>query len=518
MTTLLESLNYQPTQLAFGTSGLRGLVSDMTDLECYINALGFIEFLKEKYQLSAGATIYIAGDLRTSTLRIMGAVHQAITDSGYISENCGLIPTPALMHYALQKSGASIMVTGSHIPADRNGVKFNTPDGEVLKGDEKDINAAVAVVRERLYSTDLQNTLFDQSGSFTAPPSLPEVSKNALTAYKERYLAAFSGKPFSGKKIIFYQHSSVGRDVFVDILKECGAEVVPVGRSDTFVPIDTENVTKKDQEYFKGLAREHPDAFAIISTDGDSDRPFVVDENGIFHRGDVVGAIVALWLGTDFAAIPISSSDAVNDYLADHSINYIHTKIGSPYVIAAMQEAADQGKSNPVGWEVNGGFLLGEDCLVGDTQLAALPTRDAALPIFAVLMAAIQEECSLSRLFAKLPARFTQAGLVDNFPIETSLGLMEQFSKDTEETYTALENYFTSDLGFGEVRDINAIDGIRITFSNGDIAHLRSSRNAPQLRIYSVAASQERADEIVELAIAEPNGIIRAIERDFANT
>ena len=49
-------------------------------------------------------------------------------------------------------------------------------------------------------------------------------------------------------------------------------------------------------------------------------------------------------------------------------------------------------------------------------------------------------------------------------------------------------------------------------FDNGEIAHLRPSGNAPQLRIYSVADSQERAAEIVALAIAEPNGIFRAIE------
>jgi phosphomannomutase len=371
-------------------------------------------------------------------------------------------------------------------------------------------------VRERIYALPAEGALFNSSGALTTFPVLPDPSDEATIFYAERYRAAFSGRPFSGKKIVFYQHSSIGRDLLVDLLRELGAEVVPVGRSDVFVPIDTENVTPKDQAYFRQLAEEHPDAFAIVSTDGDSDRPFVIDESGVFNRGDVHGALVATWLDADFAAFPISSSDAVNDYLTHSGIDYIHTKIGSPYVVAAMQHGTSEGKSRIVGWEVNGGFLLGSDTKVGDALLTALPTRDAALPIFAVLLAAIQSNCSLSQLFDRLPARYTQAGLVDNFPIATSLHIMDQLASDDQDTYDTLEKYFTSALGFGEVRDINAIDGIRITFSNGDIAHLRSSRNAPQLRIYSVAASQQRADEIVELAITEPNGIIRSMERDLA--
>ena len=39
-------------------------------------------------------------------------------------------------------------------------------------------------------------------------------------------------------------------------------------------------------------------------------------------------------------------------------------------------------------------------------------------------------------------------------------------------------------------------DGIRVLFDNGDVAHVRPSGNADELRIYSVADTQIRADEI----------------------
>ena len=134
---LINQLNYQPIELDFGTSGLRGKVADMTDLECYINVTGFIRFLFSSGALARGSTISLAGDLRSSTPRIMQAAQRAIVDSDCQAENLGFIPTPAIACWAMTRSQASIMVTGSHIPDDRNGIKFYKPDGEVLKDDEK---------------------------------------------------------------------------------------------------------------------------------------------------------------------------------------------------------------------------------------------------------------------------------------------------------------------------------------------------------------------------------------------
>ena len=71
-----------------------------------------------------------------------------------------------------------------------------------------------------------------------------------------------------------------------------------------------------------------------------------------------------------------------------------------------------------------------------------------------------------------------------------------------------LENYFNSKSGFDSVTCINYIDGIRITFANGDIIHMRPSGNAPQFRVYSNANSKERANEIVRLCLSEPGGIM----------
>jgi phosphomannomutase len=515
MTRLVDTLAYKPAELTFGTSGLRALVSDMTDLECYVNTLGFLRYLAETHSLLAGTSVYLAGDLRHSTPRIMRAVHKAITDSGYKTIYCGLIPTPAVTLYGMKHGAPSVMVTGSHIPDDRNGIKFVKANGEVLKEDEPGIKAAVAAVREAVYQADAKQAGFGPAGQLVGLPVLPAIDDGGAKLYHRRYADVFGGV-LQGKKLVFYQHSSVGRDSLVELLKDLGAEVVAEGRSDKFIPIDTENVTAEYLAYFKELAAKHPDAFAIVSTDGDADRPFVVDEHGVFHRGDVLGAVVATWLKADFATYPVSASDATNTHLSKSSIDWRHTRIGSPYVVSSMLEAFQAGHKRVTGWEVNGGFMTGNDFAVNGKTLKALPTRDAIFPIIVALLAAIEAKKPVSAFFAELPQRFTQAGLMNDFPSDIYANIYGHFSANTPAVFEELGRYFTAKDGFGAITKTDCLDGVRIFFYNGDIAHLRQSGNAPQLRIYSIADSQQRADDIVKLALAEPDGIFRKLQQNLS--
>ena len=75
-----------------------------------------------------------------------------------------------------------------------------------------------------------------------------------------------------------------------------------------------------------------------------------------------------------------------------------------------------------------------------------------------------------------------------------------------------LEKFFTPALGFGRIDRLNYTDGVRIYFSNGDVAHVRPSGNADELRIYAVADTQARADAITASGVAEPDGILRKLE------
>lgn len=62
----------------------------------------------------------------------------------------------------------------------------------------------------------------------------------------------FNPEILKGKRIGVYEHSSAGRDLYAPLFNQMGAEVISLGRSDEFVPIDTEAVSDEDRI----LARE----------------------------------------------------------------------------------------------------------------------------------------------------------------------------------------------------------------------------------------------------------------------
>jgi len=540
-----------PQELAFGTSGLRGLCRDITDLEAYINARGFIEFLLADEQVEAGDRVALGGDLRLTTTRILEAVACAVDNAGMYPEYHGRLPTPALAHYAIGEGIASIMVTGSHIPFDRNGIKFNRPDGEVLKSDEAPILEAVARVRAREYARDPALSPFDDNGALRSLPlALPAARSTAVERYRERYLEAFPPRALAGLRLGFFAHSAVGRDLIPALLVELGAEVHVFGRSEEFVAIDTEALSAETLERLQQQASRLMESAgrldAVVSTDGDSDRPMllgVTAEGELrFFSGDLLGLVVADYLKADSACVPVSATDAIDRHMALRSIPVTRTRIGSPWVIAAM---ADSPGERRVGWEANGGFLTGSRIETSRGDLAALPTRDAVLPIVAVLHAARSAGLSVVELFATLPRRFTRAGLLDDVCPQDSLRLLARFRPGpsalryllvTEdgirgerhggtvveldpgrlpalrESTAQLESLFAEQAGCeGGLQRIDLLDGLRLHFGNGDIAHIRPSGNAPQLRIYAVADSEKRAEAIVAAALAEPRGVLRSL-------
>ena len=109
----------------------------------------------------------------------------------------------------------------------------------------------------------------------------------------------------------------------------------------------------------------------------------------------------------------------------------------------------------------------------------------------------------------KRPKDEVRAFGADGQPVPLSSDLQKELLDIRER----LSRRFTRTEGFDRIVRLNFLDGIRIWFANGDVAHVRPSGNADELRIYAVADTQERADQIVKLGVAEPNGILRRLEK-----
>lgn len=529
LSDLLSNLSYQPVPLRFGTSGRRGRVVDLSQLEIYINVTAELEFLRtlprSEGGIEPGDEVFFAHDLRPSSTRfddtaggrgeLCQAAAQAILDAGMKPVNLGAIPTPALAAYAWGRGRASVMITGSHIPFDLNGYKLNTSVGELLKDFEAPINEAVERVRARLYASDFGTSLFTAEGYLRSGsvPMLPVVEE-AREEYIARYTSFFGAAALQGRRILVYQHSAVGRDLLTEVLSRLGAEVVAGGRSDSFVAIDTEAIDAAQlnavQAVVDGVAGS---LWAVVSTDGDSDRPLILgleDGKVQFFGGDLVGMIVAGYLGADAVVVPITCNDSI-DRGPLAPVLEPRTKIGSPFVVSGMAAARAAGKRAVCGWEANGGFLLGSDVKRDGVTLTALPTRDAFLPVIAVLSAAHRRDISLPALFAELPPRFGRAGLVRNFPRSSGRRIVELLSEPG--ALAILPKFFTQSDGFSEIVRLDYTDGVRMIFADGDVTHFRPSGNADEFRMYAVSDTADRASKIVELGVAEPDGIVRRMER-----
>ncbi|TRW98109.1 phosphomannomutase [Candidatus Methylobacter oryzae] len=458
--------------VAFGTSGARGLVSQMTGQVCTAYTLAFLQGLG---LAEPGRRIALGMDLRPSSPAIVQACVAGIRQAGCEVDFCGVLPTPALALYAMAQRIPAIMVTGSHIPFDRNGIKFYRAEGEISKADEAAI--AQAEVELQTISNDA---------------ALPTVNPAALQHYQQRYTSLFAADLLAGWRVGVYEHSSAARDCLRELLNALGADVVSLGRTDTFVPLDTEAVSEDDRRRGLAWAAEHR-LDAIISTDGDGDRPLIADQAGRWLRGDIVGLLSARFLGVDTIVTPVSCNTAIEASGLFRQV--IRTRIGSPYVIAGMGQALAAGSSCVVGFEANGGFLVGGDLMVGGQPLAALPTRDAVLPALAVLAMARKQGVNVSDLLTGLPRRYTASDRLQDFPLANSRALLDSLQSDD----SAYRNLWGDDLGTLARQDLT--DGLRLTFANGEIVHLRPSGNAPELRCYAEADSNERAQALVTLTL-----------------
>ena len=449
----------------FGTSGLRGLVVELTDplVARYTEA-----FLT---RCESGGQLFVGRDLRSSSPRIAAAVIRAAQSVGVTVHDCGAVPTPALAVAAARAGGGAIMVTGSHIPDDRNGLKFYTVAGEITKADEAAIAEGYAQRGEGA----------PESGEIGSVKGAEDTVSEGFVA---RYLEAFPANALSGLRIGVYEHSTVVRDLFGRILRGLGAEVVPLGRSEVFVPVDTEAVSDETRAMLRNWAAEGG-YDAIVSADGDGDRPMVADAQGAVVPGDTLGLLASKALGAEIAVVPVSCNTVLEMSGVLRRVD--RTRIGSPFVIAGIEavQAADPA-ARVVGFEANGGFLLGYPAALGGAQMTPLLTRDSVLPVIAALMASRKD--GLAAACAALPPRYTAADRLQEVDIPKAQALIAAVAQD---------DAAQRDLLGQEVRVMDQTDGLRMTLPDETIVHLRLSGNAPELRCYAEAATEAAAVALV---------------------
>jgi phosphomannomutase len=467
-------------QLKFGTSGLRGSVNAFRPEDCFCYAVSFARLLSKKFPMYK--KVSFAGDLRASTPLISQHFVMALESEGLEIEYLGFIPTPALAFWANEKSQAAVMVTGSHIPADQNGVKFYTPTGEITKEDEAFIHLQYQELKSKKFVCKMENQVQLKAS----------LQKEAENFYLKRYVDFFRATCLKGLRIAFYQHSGVGREVLPLIFRSLGADVVCFGLSTEFIPVDTENV--KNISHLQMKLKEM-NANILLSTDGDADRPLVIDEKYGLVRGDILGIVTSQLLAIRQIATPVSSTSLIEE--TRYFTQVERTKIGSPFVITGLEKLLGQSSDPVAGFEANGGYLLARNVSnqYGDI-LKALMTRDCALPMIAY--AASKSQSKLETLFLSFGSKANLSGLVPEFPREISAQMIEVLKNQ-------LQHFLSEDKilleKFGNPKAVNLVDGVQILSHQMETLHFRASGNAPEFRVYVEANSQPAADDYLKRSL-----------------
>jgi phosphomannomutase len=467
-----------PNTAKFGTSGLRGLATELVGETTRRYVLAFVQLLLKNGKTKVGQQIYVGRDFRLSSPLIVQDVLAAVRSAGLVPVTCGALPTPALVYFANAHGAACIMVTGSHIPGDRNGIKFYNPEGEITKADEHDIVQRVTqvvdpgvsanVLAETVDAHEAANEFFVQRCHVICPPL-----------------------SLSGLRVGVYQHSTVARDLLVALLTAAGAHAAALARSDVFIPVDTEAVSTNTQTLLHGWAGLG--GFdAIVSADGDGDRPLVADEFGNIVRGDVLGIVTSEFLGAETVVTPLTSNSGIATAL---KCDNPRTRVGSPFVIAAMEKAHVDGQANIVGFEANGGFLTFSPFQLAQGALAPLPTRDCFLPILALLRAVQKKGMSVSELVQSYRLPITKADRLENFPVDVAATLLNHLRESASHLSTFLAS-------IGSVIATDNLDGLRVSLAGGQIVHFRASGNAPEFRCYVEADTEQEADLLLKTCLA----------------
>ncbi len=117
--------------------GIAGQHVNLTEAACRDIGRGFALWLKDKYGKDL-LRVAVGRDSRLSGETLCGWICEAMVQQGLQVTNFGMASTPAMFMSTVTEGYAfdgSVMITASHLPFNRNGFKFFTPQGGLEKAD-----------------------------------------------------------------------------------------------------------------------------------------------------------------------------------------------------------------------------------------------------------------------------------------------------------------------------------------------------------------------------------------------
>lgn len=256
--------------------------------------------------------IAIGADCRLSGKDVRAAFIKGATSMGADMMDCGLASTPAMFMTTVSeqtKATASVMVTASHLPFNRNGLKFFTPEGGL---DSKDIAAILDIAEKGDFDYEgTQGKCSDLDFMTVYSKHLADYIRNGVKA--DDYL-----HPLSGMHIIVDAGNGNG-GFFEKILQSLGADtqgsqfLAPDGRFPNHIP-NPENAEAM-ASVCDAVKRSHADLGIIFDTD--VDRSAIVDHQGCPINRNSLIALISTVILQEHPGSTIVTDSVTSDGLAE---------------------------------------------------------------------------------------------------------------------------------------------------------------------------------------------------------
>ena len=367
-------------------SDIRGVAADgiadepITLTPDAVNLIGqaFVKWLANRSGKTASELkIGVGHDSRITADLMKNAFFAGALSAGATLYDCGLVSTPSMFMTVVFPEFAfdgSVMITASHLPFNRNGLKFFNPDGGLEKADIKEILTLAKT---------LEVTTCDKAA--ISCDSLSAYTKSLCEKIRAGVNASDYDKPLSGLRIVVDAGNGAGGFFVKEVLEPLGADTTgsqflePDGMFPNHIP-NPENKQAMEAIKFAVLAN-HADLGIIFDTD--VDRMSAVLPDGSEVNRDAIIAMMAAILEKDYPGSTIVTDSVTSDRLTDFLENELHLKHhrfkrGYKNVINESIRLNNEGIVSPLAIETSGHGALSENYFLDDGAYLAVKLLIAA--------------------------------------------------------------------------------------------------------------------------------------------
>jgi phosphomannomutase len=407
-------------------------------------------------------TIVVGRDARLSGPMVEHIVCGTLMGMGYNVVNIGLATTPTTELAVIgEKAAGGIILTASHNPKQWNALKLLNEKGEFLNDQEGKEVLAIAENESFVFAE------VDQLGQMTHKDYLP-YHVNEVLQLPLVDVEAIKKRNFT---VAIDCVNSVGGLAIPAMLKALGVTNIielycePNGQ----FPHNPEPLPQHLTEISELLKQGKADLGFVV--DPDVDRLAIICEDGSMFGEEYTLVSIADYI---LAHTPgntvsnMSSSRALSDITRKHGGEYTASAVGEVNVVAQMQKV-----NAIIGGEGNGGVIY-PACHSG---------RDALVGVALFLSHMAKMDMTVSAYRQTLPEYYISKNRIDLTP-DTDIDAILARVKDI----------------YKEER-VNDIDGVKIDFAEGWV-HLRKSNTEPIIRVYSEAATMDKANALAQQVMA----------------